>query len=142
MKYLDLGQNVKSLWLEHVIDSVADRGRDLLNLRTNGKAAANVEKLCRALLSEKGEASGTALAREVVQTYSGMNEEDRLDFFDMLSFAFGQFVWNIIAPGTLSPETDPATVSVRPELLSPLTAAARPLHANLFDTKYTRVYLF
>jgi len=80
---------LKSLWLEHVIDSVADRGRDLLNLKSSGKASANVEKLCRALLSEKGEASGTALAREVVQTYANMGEEDRVDFFEMLSFVFG-----------------------------------------------------
>lgn len=89
MKHLVLKNSVKSLWLEHVIDSVADRGRDLLNLRSEGKAPSNVERLCRSLLSEKGEASGTALAREVVQTYQGMNEEDKIDFFDMLSFAFG-----------------------------------------------------
>lgn len=80
---------MKSLWLEHVIDSVADRGRELLNLKSSEKTAADIEALCRALLSEKGEASGTALAREVVQTYANMTAEDRIDFFDMLSFAFG-----------------------------------------------------
>ena len=80
---------MKSLWLEHVIDSVADRGRELLNLRTSGKPATNIERLCRALLSEKGEAAGTALAREVVLAYKDMNDSDRITFFDMLSTKFG-----------------------------------------------------
>jgi len=86
---LNAKHTVKSLWLEHVIDSVADRGRELLNLGTNDRESSTVEKLCHALLSEKGEASGTALAREVVQTYANMADEDRVDFFEMLNFVFG-----------------------------------------------------
>jgi len=80
---------MKSIWLGRVIDSVADRGRDLLRLGVNSKAAGNIEKLCFALLSEKGEASGTALAREVVTHYRGMNHEERLAFFEMLYQRFG-----------------------------------------------------
>ena len=80
---------MKSLWLGRVIDSVADRGRELLRLGANNKAAGNIEKLCFALLSEKGEASGTALAREVVTHYQGMNHEERLAFFEMLHQRFG-----------------------------------------------------
>jgi len=80
---------MKSIWLGRVIDSVADRGRDLLRLGVNSKAAGNIEKLCFALLSEKGEASGTALAREVVTHYQGMNHEERLAFFEMLHQRFG-----------------------------------------------------
>ncbi len=80
---------MKSLWLGRVIDSVADRGRELLRLGAHSKAAGNIEKLCLALLSEKGEASGTALAREVVTHYQGMNHEDRLAFFEMLYQRFG-----------------------------------------------------
>lgn len=80
---------MKSLWLEHVIDSVADRGRELLNLRANDKSSANMEKLCRALLSEKGEASGTALAREVVRIYKGMKDNERFAFYEMLTTKFG-----------------------------------------------------
>jgi malonyl-CoA decarboxylase len=55
---------------------VADRGRDLLHLRGNNKSPEGIEKLCLALLSEKGEASGTALAREVVIHYQGMNSDE------------------------------------------------------------------
>ncbi len=88
---------MKSLWLEQVFDSVADRGRELLRLRASDKSTADVEKLCRALLSEKGEASGTALAREVVLTYSKMKDEERVDFFDMLNYVFGPDEEAIIA---------------------------------------------
>jgi malonyl-CoA decarboxylase len=80
---------MKSLWLERVIDSVADRGRDLLSLRGNDKSASGVEKLCLALLSEKGEASGTALARELVIQYEGMTSDERIAFFEMLFGRFG-----------------------------------------------------
>ncbi len=79
---------MKSLWLERVRESVADRGRELLGIRGNAKPAANIEKLCRALLSEKGEASGTALAREVVLHYESMTESEKNDFFGLLNTRF------------------------------------------------------
>lgn len=80
---------MKSFWLERVIDSVADRGRELLSLRGINKSAASIEKLCLALLSEKGEASGTALARELIIHYQGMTHSERLAFFELLDTGFG-----------------------------------------------------
>lgn len=80
---------MKSLWLDRVIDSVADRGRELLNLRSNGRTSVDMERLCFALLSEKGEASGTALAREVIINYRGMDNHERVAFFEMLDSKFG-----------------------------------------------------
>jgi malonyl-CoA decarboxylase len=80
---------MKSLWIGRVMDSVADRGRELLHLRGNHKSTTGIESLCRALLSERGEASGTALAREVVNHYQGMTGEQRIAFFEMLYTGFG-----------------------------------------------------
>jgi len=80
---------MKSLWLERVIDSVADRGRELLRLSGNNKSGASIEKLALALLSEKGEASGTALARELVICYEGLTDSKRLEFFELLNTGFG-----------------------------------------------------
>jgi malonyl-CoA decarboxylase len=80
---------MKSLWLEKVIDSVADRGRDLLKLRGNDASSRNIEYLCRSLISEKGEASGTALAREVITEYHSGARDERLAFFQMLYERFG-----------------------------------------------------
>ena len=44
--------------------------------------------LCRHLLSERGEASQTALAQEIINTYKAMNSTQRLAFFEMLSREF------------------------------------------------------
>ena len=44
--------------------------------------------MCRHLLSERGEASQTALAQEIINAYRAMNDKQRLEFFDMLSHDF------------------------------------------------------
>src|ERR1700693_2243202 len=44
--------------------------------------------MCRHLLSERGEASQTALAQEIIIAYKAMNDEQRLKFFEMLSRDF------------------------------------------------------
>lgn len=44
--------------------------------------------MCRHLLSERGEASQTALAQEIINAYRAMNESQRLEFFEMLSNDF------------------------------------------------------
>jgi malonyl-CoA decarboxylase len=44
--------------------------------------------LCRHLLSERGEASQTALAQEIINTYRQMNSAQRLGFFEMLTREF------------------------------------------------------
>jgi hypothetical protein len=44
--------------------------------------------MCRHLLSERGEASQTALAQEIINAYRTMNEKQRLQFFEMLSHDF------------------------------------------------------
>lgn len=79
---------MKSVWLERVRESVADRGRELLRLRGNRKPGSSIENLCLALLSEKGEASGTALAREVVLRYESMTESEKIAFFKLLNTRF------------------------------------------------------
>ncbi len=44
--------------------------------------------LCHRLLSERGEASQTALAQEIIKTYKGMDGAQRLAFFEMLCREF------------------------------------------------------
>lgn len=45
--------------------------------------------LCHRLLSERGEASQTALAQEIINLYKEMSAERRLEFFQMLDRDFG-----------------------------------------------------
>ena len=59
-----------------------------LDVIGRGASDASVEGLCSDLLSERGEASGTAIARDLVDAYSGMNEEERLEFFQLLATKF------------------------------------------------------
>ncbi|MBZ5696859.1 MAG: malonyl-CoA decarboxylase [Acidobacteriia bacterium] len=44
--------------------------------------------LCRQLLSERGEASQTALAQQIIDAYTAMDSERRLSFFKMLNSEF------------------------------------------------------
>jgi malonyl-CoA decarboxylase len=76
-------------WWERVLESIADRGRELLDGRPNRMRIDTLEDLCVALLSERGEASGTAIARDVIQRYAGMGAGDRAEFLEMLQRRFG-----------------------------------------------------
>ena len=78
--------------LNQVLNSVADAGRELL--RRGAPAAARLHPrspgvLCEALLSTRGEASGTALARDVADTYRAMNAAEKHAFFATLAADYG-----------------------------------------------------
>jgi malonyl-CoA decarboxylase len=62
-------------------------GRLLKVLRE--RRGADMPFMCRHLLSERGEASQTALAQEIINAYHNMNDSRRLQFFDMLVQDFG-----------------------------------------------------
>lgn len=76
-------------WWERVVESIADRGRELLNRRPNRDQTDTTESLCVALLSERGEASGIAIARDVIRRYQGMDAATRSEFLEMLHRRFG-----------------------------------------------------
>ncbi len=75
-----------------LLTSIADRGRNLLGLPAGDEAArrtGGAAQLCEALLSGRGEASGTALAREVLQNYAALDQAGKLSFFSALADQFG-----------------------------------------------------
>ena len=74
-------------WFDRFLERIADRGRELLGLRQDG--TDRVGELCRALLSGRGEASGTALSREVLRVYQTMDRDQRRAFFQLLAREFG-----------------------------------------------------
>jgi malonyl-CoA decarboxylase len=53
-----------------------------------GRRGTDMRFLCRLLLSERGEASQTALAQEIINTYRAMNAAQRRGFFEMLCNEF------------------------------------------------------
>lgn len=52
------------------------------------RGAADAVTLCRALIGERGEASGAALAREALAAYRALDESGRARFFDVLAGEF------------------------------------------------------
>jgi malonyl-CoA decarboxylase len=75
-----------------LLQTISDRGRALLDRGRRGDALARSEslvELCEHLLSGRGEASGTALAREILGRYSELTIGPRIAFFEALAQRFG-----------------------------------------------------
>lgn len=76
-----------------MLQTIAERGRRLLSFSGwqplqphNGK---DLEKACENLLSRRGEASGMALAGDILQRWDRSNEDERRSFMIMLLERFG-----------------------------------------------------
>ena len=75
-----------------LLTSISERGRTLLRRAGSSDAKQDTSgliELCEALLSGRGEASGTAMAREVLDRYHHLDDANRLAFFERLSRDFG-----------------------------------------------------
>src|SRR5260370_1152837 len=75
-----------------LLASISERGRTLLRRAGSSdtkRHASDLIELCEALLSGRGEASGTAMAREVLDHYHSLDEAGRLAFFETLTRDFG-----------------------------------------------------
>jgi malonyl-CoA decarboxylase len=75
-----------------LLASISERGRTLL--RRGGTSdtrqdASDLIELCDAVLSGRGEASGTAMAREVLDRYHDLDDAGRRSFFDNLARNYG-----------------------------------------------------
>src|SRR4051812_50079066 len=74
-----------------LLATISERGRTLLrrdSADTKPDADGLIE-LCGALLSGRGEASGTAMAREVLDIYQELDAAGRRAFFETLVRDFG-----------------------------------------------------
>ncbi|HWV54696.1 malonyl-CoA decarboxylase [Pseudorhodoplanes sp.] len=73
-----------------LLQTISDRGKKLLSRRTNAVTrSADFVVLCEDLLSGRGEASGVALAREILTRYSELTIGPRIAFFEALARQFG-----------------------------------------------------
>src|SRR3984957_19468331 len=75
-----------------LLATISERGRILLRRGDPSEAkpdAAGLVELCEALLSGRGEASGTAMAREVLDRYHGLDADGQRSFFEALARDFG-----------------------------------------------------
>jgi malonyl-CoA decarboxylase len=84
-------------WLDSLVRHVAERGRELLRKDSAAQDASSriprdpvreLVGICEDLLSQKGEACGTALAKEALDRLKILVEEDRYRFFHQISEQF------------------------------------------------------
>jgi malonyl-CoA decarboxylase len=75
-------------WLEHVT-AVAERGRAMLGRGSTGsQGVASLASTCDRLIARRGEASGLALATEVVRTLERMSNPETAEFLEVLAGSF------------------------------------------------------
>lgn len=79
----------KSTTLTSILESIIDTGRDILDRRRSGGASerAQPEELgqqCQELIRHLGEASGLALASEILSSYAALSTAGRHQFFEIL----------------------------------------------------------
>jgi malonyl-CoA decarboxylase len=85
---------VNTSFFGDMLQSIAERGRALIE-RTRDRRevaeqrSANLAQLCEDLLSGRGEASGVALAREILSLYGELKTGPRITFFEVLARRFG-----------------------------------------------------
>ncbi len=81
---------MNSSFFSEMLQSIADRGRALIQRREPARErSAGLVELCEALLSGRGEASGVALAREILARYATLTIGPRIAFFEALENTFG-----------------------------------------------------
>jgi malonyl-CoA decarboxylase len=73
-------------FLQELLTSVAEQGRQLLPRSLRGSGPDNgITELANALSSNRGEASGVAIASELLRRYRGLSPAARLDFLKFLA---------------------------------------------------------
>ena len=75
-----------------LLQSISERGRALLGRERRGVDSTRSEslvELCDHLLSGRGEASGVALARDILAHYGALTTGPRIAFFEALAHRFG-----------------------------------------------------
>ena len=83
---------MNNAFFSDLLASISERGRTLLGRAgpSDGKQdASSLIELCEALLSGRGEASGVALANEILADYAALTTGPRVAFFESLARTFG-----------------------------------------------------
>jgi malonyl-CoA decarboxylase len=85
---------VNTSFFGELLQSIAERGRALIERARERRASAEqrsatLVELCEELLSGRGEASGVALAREILHRYAELTSGPRIAFFESLATRFG-----------------------------------------------------
>ncbi len=83
---------VNTSFFGDMLQSIADRGRALImreRREPSRRRSTGIVELCEALLSGRGEASGVALADQILADYAELTIGPRIAFFEALATTFG-----------------------------------------------------
>jgi len=108
---------VNTSFFGELLQSITERGRALLDRTRERRESAeerytSLVELCEELLSGRGEASGVALAREILSYYAELTSGPRIAFFEALAHRFGPDHGKLdtaIAAWRANPSDDTAT---------------------------------
>ncbi len=77
-------------FFQEILSKISDRGRQILDLSAiiGTGEQETLESLCHALVSSRGEASGVALARRILDIYAESDDKQRTNFFIFLARNF------------------------------------------------------
>ena len=80
-----------STFFNDLLNTLTERGRSLLSWGNSDTPLTRVQliELGETLLSRRGEATGVALARTLLEAYANASREDRLAFLDAMAEQFG-----------------------------------------------------
>src|SRR5437667_180520 len=87
------GAGMNTSFFGELLQTISERGRALID-RTRERPGAEAHsdsliELCEELLTGRGEASGVALAGEILARYAGLTTGPRIAFFEALAQRFG-----------------------------------------------------
>ena len=73
-------------YLQELLATIADQGRNLLpRALRSAQPAEDIRELSEALLSVRGEASGVAIASEILELYASLSPPERIDYLHYLA---------------------------------------------------------
>jgi malonyl-CoA decarboxylase len=87
-------RTVNTSFFGEMLQSIAERGQALIDRARDRRGVAeerssSLIELCEELLSGRGEASGVALARQILSRYADLTTGPRIAFFEALAHRFG-----------------------------------------------------
>src|ERR1700685_2874963 len=85
---------VNTSFFSEMLQSIADRSRALIKRERREPAherSAGLVEQCEELLSGRGEASGVALAQEILADYAALTTGPRIAFFESLASTFAHY---------------------------------------------------
>jgi malonyl-CoA decarboxylase len=74
--------------LRNLISNIASAGRQAFGGRTREGHGGDIGNMCKRLLAIRGEASAVSLSEQIIDTYTGLDDDGRLEFFNVLLHDF------------------------------------------------------